>query len=62
MITFTLPHVSTNLQVADIFTKALTRPRHQFFADKLMLVILKGGEGYGFVRVDLVACVVISLL
>ena len=33
-----LPHVSTNLQVADFFTKALTRHRHQFLTNKLMLV------------------------
>ena len=34
--TISLPHVSSNLQVLDIFTKALTRPRHQFLTTKLM--------------------------
>ena len=33
-----LPHVISNLQVADIFTKTLTRQRHQFLVDKLMLL------------------------
>ena len=33
----TLPHVSTELQTADIFTKPLTRTHHQFFVGKLML-------------------------
>jgi len=33
-----LPHVSTNLQIADVFTKALTRQRHQFLVGKLMLL------------------------
>lgn len=33
----TLPHISTKHQTADIFTKALSRPRHQFLIDKLML-------------------------
>ncbi|KAL5777433.1 hypothetical protein ACOSP7_010359 [Xanthoceras sorbifolium] len=32
-----LPHISTALQIADVFTKALTRHRHQFMIDKLML-------------------------
>ena len=34
----TLPHVPTGLQIADIFTKGLPRPRHQFLVGKLMLV------------------------
>jgi hypothetical protein len=34
----TLPHISTDLQIADIFTKALTRHRHCFLSSKLMLV------------------------
>ena len=34
----TLPHVTTDLQFTDIFTKALPRVKHQFFVDKLMLV------------------------
>ena len=34
----TLPHVSTELQIADIFTKALTHLRHCFLSGKLMLV------------------------
>ena len=33
-----LPHVSSTLQVADIFTKTLTRQRHQFLVNKLMLM------------------------
>lgn len=33
-----LPHVTADLQVADIFTKALPRIKHQFFVDKLMSV------------------------
>ena len=33
-----LPHVTSTLQVADIFTKTLTRQRHQFLVDKLMLL------------------------
>ena len=36
--TISLPHVSSNLQVADIFTKALTRQRHNFLTNKLMLM------------------------
>eukprot|EP00268_Persea_americana_P043326 TRINITY_DN4352_c0_g1_i1.p1 TRINITY_DN4352_c0_g1~~TRINITY_DN4352_c0_g1_i1.p1 ORF type:complete len:237 (+),score=16.94 TRINITY_DN4352_c0_g1_i1:1085-1795(+) len=35
--TITLPHVTTDLQIADIFTKALPRIKHQFFVSKLML-------------------------
>ncbi|RVW45191.1 Acyltransferase-like protein, chloroplastic [Vitis vinifera] len=35
-----LPHISSNLQVADIFTKALTQQRHQFLVSKLLLVDL----------------------
>lgn len=34
----TLPHNSTELQIVDIFTKALTRHRHCFLSSKLMLV------------------------
>jgi Reverse transcriptase (RNA-dependent DNA polymerase) len=33
-----LPHVPSNLQTADIFTKALTAARHEFLMNKLMLV------------------------
>ncbi|XP_019053485.1 PREDICTED: uncharacterized protein LOC109114773 [Nelumbo nucifera] len=33
-----LPHVSTDLQIADVFTKSLTRQRHQFLIGKLMLL------------------------
>jgi hypothetical protein len=33
-----LPHVSTNLQIADVFTKAMTRQHHQFLVGKLMLL------------------------
>lgn len=32
-----LPHINTSLQTADVFTKALSRKRHQFLVDKLML-------------------------
>jgi len=35
-----LPHISSDLQVADIFTKAMTRQRHQFLIGKLLLVDL----------------------
>ena len=34
----TLPHISTEHQTADVFTKALPRPRHQLMIDKLMLL------------------------
>lgn len=34
----TLPHVSIDLQLPDIFTKAITRQRHQFLVGKLMLL------------------------
>ncbi|XP_039133201.1 uncharacterized mitochondrial protein AtMg00810-like [Dioscorea cayenensis subsp. rotundata] len=33
----TLPHIKTEHQLADIFTKAKTRGRHEFLLDKLML-------------------------
>jgi len=33
-----LPHVSTSVQLANIFTKSLTRQRHDFLVDKLMLL------------------------
>ena len=33
-----LPHISSQLQLADIFTKAVPRPRHQFLINKLMLL------------------------
>lgn len=36
----TLPHVSSNLQIADIFTKSMPRQRHNFLSSKLMLVDL----------------------
>ncbi|KAL6323418.1 hypothetical protein AAG906_038987 [Vitis piasezkii] len=35
-----LPHIFSDLQVADFFTKALTRQRHQFLVGKLLLVDL----------------------
>jgi hypothetical protein len=35
-----LSHISSDLQVADIFTKAMTRQRHQFLIGKLLLVDL----------------------
>ena len=34
----TLPHISTEFQLADIFTKGLPRPRHEFLVRKLLLV------------------------
>ena len=34
----TLPHISTDLQIADIFTKALPRHRHCLLSSKLILV------------------------
>ncbi|KAH9771155.1 protein kinase domain-containing protein [Citrus sinensis] len=36
--TIQLPHVSTTFQIADIFTKSLTKIRHQFLIGKLKLV------------------------
>ena len=33
-----LPHVFTNLQIANVFTKAMTQQRHQFLIGKLMLL------------------------
>jgi len=36
----TLPHVSTSVQFADILTKSMTRQRHNFLINKLMLVDL----------------------
>ena len=33
-----LPYISTTLQIADVFTKAMTRQRHQFLVGKLMLL------------------------
>jgi len=33
-----LPHISTDLQIADVFTKSMTRQRHQFLVGKLMLI------------------------
>ncbi|CAL8153285.1 unnamed protein product [Prunus armeniaca] len=36
----TLPHVSTTLQIADIFTKSMPCQRHHFLVSKLMLVNL----------------------
>lgn len=36
----TLPHLTTDLQIADVFTKALKRQRHKFLSSKLMLIDL----------------------
>jgi len=36
----TLPHLTTNLQIANVFTKALTRQRHKFLSSKLILLDL----------------------
>ena len=33
-----LPHISTTLQIADVFTKPMPRQRHQFLVGKLMLL------------------------
>jgi hypothetical protein len=33
-----LPHVSTDLQIADVFMKTMTRQRHQFLVGILMLL------------------------
>jgi hypothetical protein len=33
-----LPHIYTDLQIADVFTKLMTRQRHQFLVGKLMLL------------------------
>ncbi|KAL5789627.1 hypothetical protein ACOSQ2_004515 [Xanthoceras sorbifolium] len=35
-----LSHISTTLQLADIFTKSMTRQRHNFIVNKLMIVNL----------------------
>ena len=32
-----LPHISTDLQIADVFIKSLPDPRHRFLVSKLML-------------------------
>lgn len=34
----TLPHISTSLQITDIFTKSMTRRRHDCLVSKLMLI------------------------
>jgi hypothetical protein len=34
----TLPRISTTHQTTNVFTKALSRPRHQFLIDKLLLL------------------------
>ena len=36
----TLPHIFSDLQVVDVFTKALTRQQHQFLVSKLLLTDL----------------------
>lgn len=36
----TLPHLTTDLQIANVFTKALTHQRHKFLSSKLMLIDL----------------------
>ncbi|XP_068662890.1 secreted RxLR effector protein 161-like [Aristolochia californica] len=33
-----LPYISSDLQVADVFTKAMSQPRHNFLVGKLLLV------------------------
>jgi len=33
-----LPHISTDLQIADVLNKSMTRQRHQFLVGKLMLL------------------------
>ena len=33
-----LPHISTDLQIADVFTKSITRQRHRFLVGKLMFL------------------------
>ena len=35
-----LPHISSDLQVVDVFTKALPQQRHQFLVGKLLLIDL----------------------
>ena len=35
----TLPHISTEHQTVDIFTKALSRHRHKFFVDKFKMLL-----------------------
>jgi hypothetical protein len=36
----TLPHLTTDLQIANVFMKALTRQQHKFLSSKLMLLDL----------------------
>ncbi|KAL5840897.1 hypothetical protein ACOSQ3_013582 [Xanthoceras sorbifolium] len=36
----TLPHLTTDMQIVDVFTKALTCQRHKFLSSKLMLMDL----------------------
>ena len=36
----TFPHLTTDLQIVDVFMKALTRQRHKFLSSKLMLIDL----------------------
>ena len=47
-----LPHLTINLQIADVFTKALTLQRHKFLSSKLMRMDLpaqfEGGCQYLF--------------
>lgn len=40
----TLPHISTTLQITDIFTKSMTRQQHNFLVSKLMLVDLHAND------------------
>lgn len=46
-----LPDATTDPQIADIFTKALPRVKHQFFVNKLMLgttnINMRRGRGVG---------------
>ena len=53
-----LPHVPTELQLADIFGKGLRRPRHQFLVSKLNLILQHqferaGGGGCQYKPVNL---------
>ena len=41
----TLPHVASTHQIADLFTKAINRDRHQFLISKLMLFDTHQFEG-----------------
>lgn len=44
-LVITLPHVATNMQLVDIFTKAMTTSHHLFCVDKPMLTLTIAWKG-----------------